>query len=631
MIGRVVYSFFCGVILLGAAALGALFFFIHNQNIDFSRLEHYNPGKPTLLLDDQGKEWARFQLDRREPIILAQVPEHLKYAFIAAEDWHFFDHHGISWRGMARSLLVNMYYGRRAQGASTITQQLVRLLFFDAEKTFTRKLKEQIYALLVEQQFTKDYILQTYLNHIYFGCGIYGVEAASIRFWGKSASDLMPHESATLAAIICSPNNYCPLLYPHSAQRRRNIILGSMHKLGYLSQEEYESSCLIPVTTIERSDEPCLAPHVKELLRLQLEDMFGKKALYSNGLVVYTTLNSAMQKNAERAFTRHINRLRTEKEQPFDGGLIAFDTATGDIKALVGGFDFATSKFNRVWHAQRQMGSVFKGMLYAAALEMGHSFVETAIDEPLNIVQGNSTWSPQNYNEKFEGCMTWAYALSRSNNIVAIKTLLAIGVQRVVDMVKRCHITSVVHPYPSLALGCVDATLKETAAMFNIFANNGCYIEPVLLHCVKDCWGRKLYKSPVVRADQVLQPRISGQVTKVLGLGMARLQKKSGSNWIDAQAIAKTGTTNDFRTCWFIGATPTLTTGIYIGCDDNRSMGKYVYPVQTAFPIWLDFNRCITHTRKTFLYDPTLQEVTIHERTGKHVSDDDPQAITILI
>lgn len=632
MINRIVYSIFCIGMLGISTLLGVCFFFIHDQSVNFSALEQYNPGMPTIVLDDQGKEWARFQLDRREPVPLSLMPDHVKNAFIAAEDWHFFDHCGISWRGVVRSVLVNMYYGRRAQGASTITQQLVRLLFFDAEKTFTRKLKEQLYALLVEQQFTKEHILQTYLNHIYFGCGIYGVEAASQRFWGKSVCNLVPHESATLAAIICSPSYYCPLLYPHSAQRRRNIILGSMYKLGYISEALYQESLAIPVITVEKKDTPCIAPHVKELLRIQLEDMVGKKALYSDGLIVYTTLNTAIQKNAERAFVRHIKRLRQERNLPFDGGLISFDCVTGDIKALVGGFDFASSKFNRAFHAQRQMGSVFKGMIYAAALEAGLSFTDIEIDEPFTMQQGNSTWTPQNYTEKFEGPITHAYALSHSNNIVLIKVLLKIGVQRVIEMVKRCHISAVCHPYPSLALGCIDATLKETAAMFNIFANNGIYVEPTLLQSVKDRWGRKIYKRPRIQPDKILHSHISGQITKVLGLGMERLRKKFAGQWIDAEAISKTGTTNDCRTCWLVAATPTITTGICIGCDDNRSMGKHTYPVQTAFPIWLDLNRCITHQRKKFLYDPTLQEVTINERTGAYTDDmDDSETITILV
>lgn len=623
---------FTALIYISIIFLGACFFLIHNYSVDFSRLEHYNPGQPTLLLDDQGKEWARFQLDKREPVSLNEMPEHVKQAFLAAEDWHFFDHCGLSCRGVLRSLFINIYYGRKAQGASTITQQLVRLLFFDAEKTFTRKFKEQIYALLVEQQFTKEHILQTYLNHIYFGCGIYGVEAASQRFWGKSVRVLEPHESATLAAIICCPNQYCPLLYPHSAQRRRNIILNSMRKQHYISDEEYEKAIALPITIIEKREEPCIAPHAKELLRIYLEEMVGKKALYSDGLMVHTTLNSAIQKNAEYTFKRHVQRLRQEKELPFDGGLIAFEPNTGEIKALVGGFDFNSSKWNRAWYAERQMGSVFKGMVYAAALEAGLSLAETEIDECLEIKQGNTIWSPQNYNEKFEGIMTRAYALSHSNNIVTIKTLLKIGAHRVAEMAKRCHLSGIVHAYPSLALGCVDATLKETTAMFNIFANNGHYVEPTLLVSVKDRWGRKIYKRPAIKQEYILHPRISGQVSKVLSLGMDRLKKRFSLHWIDADAISKTGTTNDCRTCWFIGATPTLTTGIYIGCDDNRSMGKYIYPVYTAFPIWRDINMHVTHHRKTFSYDPTLQEIIIHERTGKIMDDvQNSEAIKIFV
>ncbi len=219
-----IFVFISMVCLIG----GAAYYVLSNYTVDFSPLAHYNPGHPSILLDDQGNEWGRFQLDRREPIPLDAMPLHVRNAFIAAEDWDFFKHGGISYKGIIRSLLVNLRCGRKKQGASTITQQLVKLLFFDSAKTYKRKIKEQIYAVLVEKQFTKEQILETYLNHVYFGFGIYGVEAASQRFWGKHAAQLSIDESATLAAIIRSPGHYCPITLPDAAKKRRNIILQSM-------------------------------------------------------------------------------------------------------------------------------------------------------------------------------------------------------------------------------------------------------------------------------------------------------------------------------------------------------------------------------------------------------------------
>ena len=236
------------IFFIFVAGAGAAFYLFTHHTVDFSTLAHYNPGHPSILLDDQGNEWGRFQLDRREPIAYDHMPAHLRNAFIAAEDWQFFSHPGISIKGIMRSIIKNVLHGKKLQGASTITQQLVKLLFFDSQKTFKRKIKEQLYALLVEQQFTKEQILETYLNHVYFGFGIYGVEAASQRFWGKHASDLTIDESATLAGVIRCPGQYCPIINPLSAQRRRNIILNSMKNLGMITGEEYEHAIQLPIS-----------------------------------------------------------------------------------------------------------------------------------------------------------------------------------------------------------------------------------------------------------------------------------------------------------------------------------------------------------------------------------------------
>src|SRR5579859_1710557 len=277
------------LILVSSCLCGMIFFTFNTKIVDFSVLEHYNPGKPTLLLDDEGNEWARFELDRREPVTIDKMPQHLLHAFIAAEDHEFYNHGGISWKGIIRSLLINLYHGKRIQGASTITQQLVKLLFFHSKKTFERKIKEQFYALLVERQFSKEQILEIYLNHLYFGSGIYGVEAACQRFWGIEVKDISISQSATLAGIIRSPLNYCPLQFPFSSMRRRNIVLRSMKKIGAITNEEYQQATMLPLELREKKNDD-IAPHLKESLRQQLEGMVGRKTLYSGGLIIQTSL-----------------------------------------------------------------------------------------------------------------------------------------------------------------------------------------------------------------------------------------------------------------------------------------------------------------------------------------------------
>ncbi len=608
--------------------LGAAFFLSTNHCIDVSVLEQYHPGHPTIVLDDEGNEWTRFQLDRREPVDLSRMSDHLIQAFLAAEDWHFFEHCGISWKGIVRSLFVNLYHGSKVQGASTITQQLIKILFFDAEKTFSRKIKEQLYALIIEQQFSKQQILQMYLNHVYFGCGIYGVEAAAQRFWKKSASEVTIDQAATLACIIRSPGNYCPLLCPLSCGRRRNVILHSMYTRGVISKEQYEYAVATSVSVIDEGS--AYGRHVRQMIRQRMEEMVGKNQLYTGGFVIQTTINQAMQQSAERVFVQQVQKIQNDLRTPADGGLFCFEGKTGEIKALVGGTNFHDSQFNRALQARRQMGSCFKPVVYAAAIEQGMNFADTEIDEPMCMMQGQAEWEPKNFNNRFNGTLTRAYALSHSNNIVTIKTLLKTGIDHVIHLAKRCHIVGPFHPYPSLALGCVDATLKESAAMFNVFAHDGVYVEPYYISWVKDQWGTKIYKNKTHK-ERVLSSRVVGQVAKVLELSVKRVHKWFSDRWFDSQAISKTGTTNDSRTCWYLGATPSLTTAVYVGCDDNRSLGKNVYPIKTAFPVWLEFIRTVTHAQKEFSYDPSLQSIIIKETTGQPTHVDDPEAIEIFV
>lgn len=625
-----VLKYICiSLILAGTFAVGGLWFAFHNYEVDFAPLANYNPGHPSLVLDDQGKEWARFQLDRRDIIPLSAMPPHLINAFIAAEDWNFFNHSGISYKGIIRSTIINCMKGKIVQGASTITQQLVKLLFFDGSRTFKRKIKEQVFALLVERQFSKQQILEIYLNHVYFGCGIYGVEAASQRFWGKSASQISIDQAATLAGIVRNPARYCPLLYPVLSKKRRNIILSSMNKLAAITPEQYKAACETPMV-INPVDTTVFAPHAKESLRLMLEDMFGKEMLYAGGLTIQTTLNRSMQEIAQKSFTEHMEIIKKTIGQEADGALITIDGKTGEIKAMVGGYNFARSKFNRALQAKRQMGSIFKPLVYALAMRNGASFADIEIDEPMDIPQNGSCWQPQNYNDRFDGPMTLAHALSHSNNIVTIKTLFKYGIDPLVSLAQQAGLSGVQYPYPSLALGCTDATVKEAVGMFNIFAQGGMYVQPHMIKWVKDRLGTKVYKE-AHEQKRVLSCPVSGKVAKVLEFGISRLRDMFHESLIDCDVISKTGTTNEFKTCWFAGSTPEYTTVVYVGRDDNQSMGGGMYPVKTAFPIWLGLHSKIPGNTRTFTYDPSLTMISINRWTGKLSSENEPAAIEIAV
>ena len=628
MLYRLFYSLCIAGILVFSACLGVLFYAAEQPWVDFSVLEHYNPGKPSILLDDEGKEWARFELDKREIRKYHQIPPCVVNAFVAVEDWKFFSHNGISYKGIIRSLIANVIRRRKAQGASTITQQLVRLLFFETKKSYTRKIKEQILALVVERQFTKEQIMETYLNHIYLGAGIYGVEAACQRFWGKSVTDCSIDEAAILASIVRYPSRYCPLYNPEASQKRRNLILHNMLKLGLISQEEYTAAREKPVS-IRALEKNILGSHIKETMRLFLEDTFGKKKLYTGGLKIQTTINSHMQHHAEKVFKRMFKSLHDTYSDELDGALVCIEGSTGAIKALVGGCNFATSQFNRALQANRQMGSTFKSLVYAHALTQGKTFLDTAIDEPFTLLQGGKEWAPRNANRTFKGPMTLAYALSRSNNIVTIKTFLEAGPEGVVELAKACNL-SPSHAYPSLALGCIEATPLETVAMMNIFAQHGRYAQPYSIVWVKDEWGTKLYKAGPQR-KQVLAPAVSSQVAKVLTLRIEQARKKSPQLWCPCDALGKSGTTNDARTCFFVGSTPRYTTGVYVGYDDNRSLGRWAMGSRTAFPVWREFNWAINQPKESFTYDAQLEETTIDSITGEPCSQNNPKALTILV
>lgn len=593
------------------------FFLTHVPWIDLSALEHYDPGQPSILLDDEGKEWGRFQIDRRKPVSLAQMPPALIQAFVASEDRNFFQHKGISVRGILRSLTVNVLKGKRVQGASTITQQLVRLLFFDTRKTFIRKIKEQLLSLSVEQHFSKELILETYLNHIYFGCGIYGVQAASQRFWSKNVQELSAHEAATLAAIVPSPARYCPLIDPQRNQVRRDRVLKIMFQLGSLSKEELDAACTTPVTvnTLDCANSSC-APHVREYIRTLIEQQFGRPALYTGGLIIQTTLNIPTQQAADSAFKKQMQQLRTSLDPSVDGALLTLSVHDGAIKALIGGYDFTSSQFNRALHARRQIGSLLKPLIYSVGLEQKRIELDAlVIDEPVTIMQGTQTWTPKNSNKKYEGTMTLAHALAVSKNTIALKTLLDVGIDNVIRYAYRFNLATHLDPYPSLALGCIDTTVTQVARMFNAFSNKGIMAEPHMLVWIKDRWGKKIWK---YKSEQtpVLSWKTSSKIIQALSIAFDRFKNRFPGRWKQGDAFGKTGTTNDSRTCWFAGGTPSLTTVVYIGRDDNQSLGKDVYPSTTAFPIWLDFNRNIPQILR-FSNEPSLQPVLMHPLTGQ--------------
>ncbi len=625
MLRRLIIAFTLFVCL----ALGCIVFLMERDWVDFSKLDSYKPSQASIVLDDDGNEIANFALDKRAPVSYSKIPPMVVKAFIAAEDHNFFTHPGISFRGIIRSALVNLSHGRKVQGASTITQQLARGMFLSYERTYLRKIQEIFLALQLERQLSKEQIFELYLNNMYFGRGIYGIEAACKRFWNIPLERITIDQAATLAAVAKSARLFSPLNAPANAHRRRNIILDSMFKLGFLTNDEYATAVKAPLRTLDYAAGNPLRLYIQEWVRAWAEVTFGKEAIYHHRFKIKTTININLQEKAEHAFVRTMQQLRATMGSEINGGLVSLDPETGHIKALIGGLDFRQSQFNRALQARRQIGSTFKPLLYALAIKAGIEMDSVFVDEPITVQLPNgTTWQPKNWTNTFDGPMTLARALTFSNNIITAKLFLKIGAPYVVSWAQRFGITHLL-PYPSAALGTAEATVAENAAAFNVFANNGVYVRPCLIEWVKDETGNKIWQAETEQY-RVLDTALSSKMVNLLSHRMNML-KRQDQGWIDADTIGKTGSTNGAATTWFVGATPSLTTALYVGRDDNKPMGSQLFASGTAIPIWMSFYKSFKHRKKHFYIDPQLREYSIDWVTGSP-SDrrDDPDAITLL-
>lgn len=624
--------FFSSVFLF-CALTGAFFYLFERDWADFSSFDCITYAEPSVLLDETGKELARFELDRRKPITHDKLPEVLIKAFVAAEDHNFFNHNGISIKGIIRSSLVNLYRRRVVQGASTITQQVARGMFLSSRQTFARKIKEAFLAFQLERHFTKRQILQLYLNNMYFGRGIYGVEAACRRFWNKSALDVTVGEAATLAAVAKSAFLYSPLNAPDNAKRRRNVNLASMRKLGFIDRATYDEEVQRDLEIEDYVPGDAIRLYIKEWIRRWAERKWGREALYRKGLKIQTTINIEKQVIAEKIFRKKVEELRRKVGESLNGGMLSIESHTGKIRVCIGGYNFRESQFNRAFQAVRQMGSSFKPLVYTAALLSGIEMDTVMVDEPIEMkIPGcKNAWKPKNWTRRFDGPMTLARAISYSNNIITIKTLLKTGIKKVVDLARDFGITRELREYPSIALGTAEASVKQSVAMFNVFVNNGVLVEPYMVESVKNKWGKKIWQGKTER-KQVLESKINSKMVNLLSLKLKKTAKRmSKKNWIDSEVIGKTGSTNEAATVWYVGGTPELTTSIYLGRDDNKPLGRYVFGSQTAYPVWLDFYKKLSFDKKQFYVDPELSERPINWVSGCRTWDLlDKQTVVLL-
>ncbi|MFN3927563.1 MAG: transglycosylase domain-containing protein [Pseudanabaenaceae cyanobacterium] len=560
---------------------------------DVRVLKGYVPAETSYIYDINGELIARVHGDvNREVVPLERMSPHLKRAVLAIEDAYFYNHKGIDPSGIVRALIVNFNAGTTLEGGSTLTQQLAKNLFLTSEKSLNRKVAEAVLAMRIEQVFTKDEILELYLNQVFWGRNTNGAETAAQEYFGKSAADLNLAEAAMLAGVIQAPTIFNPVDNFKTAKFRQGLVLDRMLELGWAIPEEVKAAKDYPIKITRRgiSYEPSRVPYVTQAVISELEEKFGKEVVQQGGLRIQTTIDLRLQRIAEEVAEEGHRDLQNQGVNADQIALVAVDPRTGYVKALVGGVGpYNKNQFNRAVQARRQLGSSFKPFVYYLAFESKQygpdSYIE---DSPISIPDGNEMYVPRNYDGSFSGGMSIRQAMAVSRNIPAIRLGLAVGMENVVALCRKLGITTPMQPVPSLPLGAADMTPMEVAGAYAVFASGGYKSKTTLIAKVTDPNGNVVWdNSP--KPELVLDPVAVAQLTDILRTvitsGTGTEAMLSGGRPV----AGKTGTTSDFRDAWFVGYTPQLSTAIWIGNDNYAPMSYGVTGGVYVAPIWRKF------------------------------------------
>lgn len=727
---------------------------------DYRQLETYEPPVTTRLFAGDGQVMMEYAAEKRLFVPIEKIPDKVKHAFIAAEDKHFYTHSGIDYLGIIRAVLGNLKKigtGRRPAGASTITQQVAKNFLLSSELSYTRKIKEAILARRIDKAFSKDHILELYLNEIYLGNRSYGVAAAAMNYFGKSLDDLTLDEIAYLAALPKGPNNYNPKTRYDAAVARRNWVISRMVEDGYADEKEAEEAQKRPLKVVERKSGFLKdTEYYSEEVRRTISRNFGDDALYQGGLIVRTTIDPRLQEIATKAlrkglleydrrhgwrgatvkikidenykkslqeakliggaeeswqkavvlkvtkdkaeietvdgangviplsllaWARHAEKRQNlgaaptsveqvlhkgdvvyvektaEKENynlrqipEVEGGMAVMDPHTGKVLALVGGFSFAKSQFNRATQAYRQTGSTFKPFVYLTALELGYSPTDLILDAPFVLDQGEGMpkWKPVNFSKKFYGLMTLRRGVELSKNLMTVRLAQDIGMDKIVDMSKRIGVNDHLAPYLSSSLGAADTRVINMVAAYAVIVNGGKKVPPYMIERIQDRKGHTIYRheqtpcpecnatkwenQPVpdfhVVREQVVDPLSAYQMTSILE-GVATRGTGARLNGLHRHIAGKTGTTNETKDAWFVGFTPDLVAGVYVGFDEPISLGRSETGAHSALPIFYDFMaEALKNTPDTnFRIPEGIKLVRVNPQTGKPSSPSDSTVI----
>ena len=739
------YSFTLFCLIAGFAGAGFIYFHYSQDLPDVRELKNYYPNTITQIYSDGNEKIAEFYIEKRIMVPLEDIPLALKQATLAVEDSKFYYHFGIDPKAIFRAFITNLKAGRVVEGGSTITQQLSKTLFLSRERTFPRKIREAILSVRLELVFTKDEILEMYLNQIYYGHGSYGVEAASRTYFGRGVVDITIAECAMIASLPKAPNHYSPYKDPERAQKRRNHTIRRMAYLSFITKEEGENALkeefhLGEITTMLNR-----APYFVEHIRQFLEEKYGSSKLYRGGLKVYTTLDIDLQESAQRAIRKNLriadkrygyrgslgnvdlsrgelsiqealikmNRfeegegitvgniikgvvmavnekqvsvflgpdegtidildmnwarppntrldgrwakikrpsealypgdliwvkplriiggglgwaLALEQEPRVEGSLVSLDPKTGQVKAMVGGYSFSKSKFNRAVQAVRQPGSAFKPIIYAAAIKEGFSPASIIIDSPIIFKEKEDAfdkWKPVNFEEKFYGPTSLRTALTHSRNVVTVKLMQNIGVKGTIKLAKSLGITSKMEKNLSISLGSAGVTLFQLTSAYSAFANNGTLIKPSAIKNIQNRKGEILYASK----PEITQPISPGVAYTITSLLQSVVEHGTGKKVkaLNRPVAGKTGTTNNFVDAWFMGYTPELVTGVWVGKDKDESLGRNETGSRAAIPIWLQFMQeaLVSKPITNFQAPSEIQYLRIRPEVGEPASFNEP-------
>lgn len=558
---------------------------------DISRMADYQPARATRIFARDGTLIASVYKENRVWVPIARIPLDVQHAFIANEDHNFYYHHGVDFGGILRAAIADATH-QQFQGASTITQQLARKLFLNDEVSISRKIQEALLAMEIERYYTKDEILERYLNIVYLGSGAYGVDAAAHTYFGKSVDKLDTAQAAMIAGVVAAPSDYSPFVNLKLARERQHHVLDRMAASGFITQAHADASYAEPLgLTKQRASglQGYLYPYYTTYVIAQLDKLFGNQAVEEGGLQVDTALDPKLERYAQSAVSWGIRQARAEGTHAHEAALVAIRPSTGEVLAMIGGDGFSlANQFNRAWQAHRQPGSSFKAYLYTAAIDSGMPASTRIDDSPVGYPMGDgTTWYPKDDDGRFMGPITLAEALALSRNVVAVKLADRIGLDTLIEYAHKMGVRARLDANLSLALGSSAVTVMDQASGYQTLANAGIHIDPTSLRLVKDSLGNIVLDDQYPQADEVVSAGTAYIVTKMLEGVITHGTGYPNAN-IGRPAAGKTGTTSDFRDAWFVGYTPDLVTAVWMGNDHYSAMNE-AYGGDIPARIWARF------------------------------------------